>query len=93
MTTAVVRKRALVSGEVQGVGFRMNTRVQAERLGLRGFARNLADGRVEVEAEGPDAAVAELLRWLRTGPRYATVASVDVEDREPTGESGFTVPR
>jgi acylphosphatase len=90
---AVVRKRALVSGEVQGVGFRMNALVEAQRLGLGGFARNLPDGRVEVEAEGPDAAVAHLLGWLRTGPQYASVTDVDVDDLEPTGETGFHVVR
>lgn len=89
----IVRKRALVSGDVQGVGFRMNTLVQAERLGLSGFARNLPDGRVEVEAEGADAAVAELIGWLQSGPSFATVATVEVDDVEPSGEKGFRVAR
>jgi acylphosphatase len=89
----VVRKRALVSGDVQGVGFRMNTLVQAERLGLSGFVRNLPDGRVEVEAEGAGATVARLLSWLESGPRYANVATVEVTDRDPTGETGFRVAR
>ena len=90
---ADVRRHVIVSGEVQGVGFRMNARVQAQRLGLGGFARNLPDGRVEVEAEGQEAAVAELLWWLRTGPRFARVTAVEFEDCAPTGELGFDVIR
>lgn len=82
---SLVRRRVIVRGQVQGVGFRMNTRVQARRLGLSGFARNLSDGAVEVEAEGPDAAVAELVSWLRKGPRFAIVTSIAVDELEPTG--------
>lgn len=89
----VVRRRAIVSGEVQGVGFRMNALAEARRLGLDGFARNLSDGRVEVEAEGPDAAVDELMRWLLSGPRFAAVTAVEVDDREPTGVRGFDIIR
>ncbi|WP_349898366.1 acylphosphatase [Parafrigoribacterium soli] len=89
----VVRKRALVSGDVQGVGFRMNALVQAQNLGLVGFARNLPDGRVEVEAEGSEEAVDALLTWLETGPAYATVATVQVDEREPAGDRSFRVIR
>ena len=78
---AVVRRRAIVRGMVQGVGFRMNTRAQATRLGLSGFARNLVDGSVEVEVQGEESAVDRLLEWLHSGPRFASVASVDVEER------------
>jgi acylphosphatase len=68
--------RFLVSGRVQGVWFRAATREQALRLQLRGFARNLADGGVEVVAVGAEAALAELEQWLWQGPPLAKVAAV-----------------
>lgn len=69
-----------VSGRVQGVSYRAATRAQAQRLGLRGHARNLADGRVEVLAVGAPQALEELARWLRQGPPLARVAEVVRED-------------
>ncbi len=68
--------RFLVSGRVQGVFFRAGTREQARRLGLRGHARNLADGRVEVVAAGADTAIDALARWLQHGPPTARVERV-----------------
>ncbi|HJP99935.1 MAG TPA: acylphosphatase [Rhodanobacteraceae bacterium] len=72
--------RFLVSGRVQGVFFRASTREQALRLGLCGYAKNLADGRVEVVASGRDQSLAELEEWLHHGPPSARVESVE---REP----------
>lgn len=72
--------RFLVRGRVQGVFFRASTREQAQRLGLRGYARNLPDGRVEVLAVGEAQALEALERWLRHGPR---MARVDALEREP----------
>lgn len=69
-------KRYFVSGRVQGVFFRASARAEAERLGVRGYARNLADGRVEVLAEGSSAALAALERWLRAGPPQAQVTNL-----------------
>jgi acylphosphatase len=71
--------RFLVAGRVQGVWFRAATREQALRLQLRGFARNLADGGVEVVAVGAEDALAELEQWLWQGPPLAKVASVQRE--------------
>jgi acylphosphatase len=65
--------RFYVSGRVQGVAFRAYTRQQALALGLRGHARNLADGRVEVIAAGDAAAIDTLERWLHHGPSLARV--------------------
>ena len=70
----------LVGGKVQGVWFRASAREQAVRLGLRGYARNLEDGRVEVLAIGEDAAIDTLEKWLWQGPRLARVQDVA---REP----------
>jgi acylphosphatase len=86
---AIVRRRVTVGGEVQGVGFRMNARAAALRLGLSGFARNLPDGSVEVEFEGVDDAVDKFIGWLSHGPRYARVESIQVAELEPTGVDGF----
>jgi acylphosphatase len=63
-----VRLQAFVKGHVQGVGFRWWTRARALELGLAGFAANLADGRVEVVAEGPRGACERLLAVLPSGP-------------------------
>jgi acylphosphatase len=74
-----VRLRAVVSGRVQGVGFRYSTQEVATRLGLAGWVRNLTDGCVELEAEGDRAALAHLLEFLRAGPRMARVEGVEAE--------------
>ncbi len=73
-------KRFIVSGRVQGVFFRASTKDTARRLGLCGFARNLADGRVEVVACGEPASLKELEEWLWQGPPYAHVNSVVSEE-------------
>jgi acylphosphatase len=89
-----VRARILVSGGVQGVFFRQSTVDEARRLGLAGFVRNLADGRVEAEAEGERAAVEALIRWCHRGPPAARVDAVEVEWSAPTGAPGpFTARR
>jgi acylphosphatase len=69
-------RRFRVTGRVQGVGFRYSARLEALRLGVRGYARNLPDGSVEVVAEGSAAAVEELRQWLHRGPRMARVERV-----------------
>lgn len=78
--------RFLVGGRVQGVFFRASTREHALRLGLRGYAKNLPDGRVEVLAAGDGAAIDALESWLHAGPPLAQVREVV---REEAGESGI----
>ena len=85
----VIRRRALVHGTVQGVGYRFSTEGEADRLGVDGFVRNRPDGTVEVEAEGEPEAVGRLLAWLEEGPAGADVSRVDVEELAPTGQGGF----
>lgn len=77
--------RFLVSGHVQGVFFRASTREQALQLRLRGYARNLADGRVEVLAVGDADAIDALARWLQEGP---PMARVDAVEREVASDDG-----
>ena len=83
-------RRFLISGRVQGVFFRASTAREAGRLGLVGYARNLPDGRVEVLAAGPAAAVDELQAWLRHGPPAAEVRSVHVVDEDLSAVDGLT---
>ncbi|MEO9525517.1 acylphosphatase [Marinobacter alexandrii] len=76
----------LISGLVQGVYYRASTETQATKLGLTGFARNLADGRVEVVAEGTEDQLQQLKSWCEIGPTAARVDSVEVSEQEATGE-------
>ena len=75
--------RFIVSGKVQGVFFRASTRAEAERLHLRGSARNRDDGCVEVLAAGSADAIDALGRWLQRGPAQARVDNVDRLDADP----------
>lgn len=83
------RIRVLISGRVQGVGFRYSTVDMATGLGLGGWVRNLGDGRVEAIFEGPAAEVAQAVAWCRRGPIGAWVSDVETHPEEPIGETGF----
>ncbi len=72
----------LVSGIVQGVGFRYFVYKTALQLDVKGWVRNLPDGRVEIVAQGKPTVLREFVRRIRIGPRFATVRSVRVEERE-----------
>ena len=85
MTTS----RFIVSGIVQDVFFRAATQMRARKLGLTGFARNRADGRVEVVASGTDEALRELETWLHAGPPAARVDAIEREDLAPQEHSDF----
>ncbi len=80
------RVHVLVSGRVQGVFFRGATHAKMRSLGLSGFVRNLADGRVEAVVEGDDARVEQALAFLRRGPPHAKVEAVEVSDEPCTGD-------
>ncbi|MDR3536414.1 MAG: acylphosphatase [Acetobacteraceae bacterium] len=82
-------KRLIIRGRVQGVGFRAWVTQKARELGLDGWARNRADGSIEVLIAGDTAAVEELARLCRRGPRFAEVASIDEDLAEPPEEPGF----
>ncbi|ERJ20532.1 Acylphosphatase protein [Salinisphaera shabanensis E1L3A] len=72
-------RQFLVSGRVQGVGFRDATRTRANELGLAGWVRNLSDGRVEVQAAGSGEKLNALADWLQDGPPSAKVEHVDTQ--------------
>ena len=84
-----MRLTALVSGTVQGVGYRLYVQRHARDLGVSGYAENTSDGRVEIVAEGHQEDVERLLHWLKRGPKHAVVTSVDAEWSESTGLEGF----
>jgi len=83
-----VRARVVISGRVQGVGFRAHTRTRARSLGVEGWVRNLPDGRVEAVFEGTRAAVQQMVSWCYSGPNDAAVERVDVTWEPATGKEG-----
>jgi acylphosphatase len=80
------RIHAIVSGRVQGVGFREYVYQEAVALGLSGWVGNRPDGTVEVVAEGPEESTQRLARRLKEGPRLARVQTVVVDTQPATGE-------
>lgn len=88
----VRRAEVLVTGRVQGVGYRYSAIIQAGHLGLVGWVRNTRDGHVEMVVEGPPTGVESFIEWCKRGPSAAQVDDVRVEWGEPTGEfTGFDV--
>jgi acylphosphatase len=84
-----IRRHVIVTGRVQGVGFRFHTADEANRLGIAGWVRNLPDSSVEAEFEGSASAVESMLAWVRVGPPSAEVTGVDIDDVAlVTGSSG-----
>lgn len=82
----------IISGQVQGVGFRDFAQRRAQSLGVTGWVRNRSDGTVEIRVEGEAAQIDKLLDALSDGPPSARVEEVEVEEVEPTGEfEGFSV--
>jgi acylphosphatase len=89
-----VIRRFLVTGKVQGVFFRHSARLEAKRLDIRGLARNLADGSVEVLAQGSPLVLEAMHAWLQRGPVQARVDAVhesDAADRKSEIPAGFEV--
>jgi acylphosphatase len=80
-----------ISGRVQGVFFRRSAQLEAQRLGLCGWVRNLDDGRVEAYACGSPDVLDEFARWLKRGPPHARVNEVLVNAAPVAVHAGFTV--
>lgn len=85
--------RCVVSGRVQGVFFRAETREEAERLGATGWVRNLPGGQVEVLACGSASQLAALRHWLRRGPPLARVSGLECESQPEQACVGFEIRR
>jgi acylphosphatase len=92
-TAGRVRAHVHVSGTVQGVSFRANTRETAREAGLDGWVRNLDDGRVEAVFEGPRDAVESVVEWCERGSPAARVERVTVAYGPPEGSDGFRIRR
>jgi acylphosphatase len=86
-----VRRHVLVSGRVQGVWFRESCRRTAARRDVRGFVRNLEDGRVEAVFEGPPELVEELVEWCRHGSSSAVVEGIEITEEPVEGLVDFVV--
>jgi acylphosphatase len=87
----VIRRRVVVEGRVQGVGFRANCARRARAAGVAGSVTNLPDGRVEATFEGPPDVVEALVDWCARGPTSALVRRVQVSDLPPTGAPDFRI--
>jgi acylphosphatase len=87
----VIRRRVVVRGFVQGVGFRFSVIRMAEQRGVAGWVSNRYDGSVEAVFEGEREAVERLVEFCSQGPRGAQVDSVEVTEEPPEGLSGFGV--
>ena len=85
------RAHVIVSGGVQGVGYRYTMRMVAEEAGVAGWVRNRRGGTVEAEVEGTPEQVDEVLAWMAEGPPGSRVRSARVTDASPTGARGFEV--
>ena len=91
---ARIRRGVVITGVVQGVGFRYSARAEAERLGIDGWVRNRPDGAVEAEVEGESGPVQRMLAWLERGPAGARVDDLVVTELDPRPEEhGFRVTR
>ena len=90
----IVRAHVCVSGRVQGVGFRAFTQMQANSRALHGWVRNRAEGKVELEVEGPQLSVQTFLQALHEGPPLSQVFQVTVDWKEPNRQTeGFQILR
>ena len=89
--SAILCTRVVVSGRVQGVAFRVTTLREAERLGLRGWVRNLPNGSVEAAFEGTPEAVSAAVAWCHHGPSWARVDHVEITREPPAGHEGFAI--
>ncbi len=82
-----------ILGKVQGVGYRYNAQAMAHRYNLTGFVRNEHDGSVLAHAEGEDEDIQRFIEWCNTGPRYADVTEVAIDEQDVVGYHTFEIRR
>jgi acylphosphatase len=87
------RVHVIVTGDVQGVGYRYTMRIIANEVGVSGWVRNRRDGSVEAEIEGEAWQIDQVLAWMAGGPPGSRVDAARVTDAEPLGDPGFRVRR
>ncbi len=85
------RAHVKIYGKVQGVWFRAHTKEMAEKLGIKGWVRNVPDGSVEAVFEGEEENLEEMIRWCHHGPPLARVTKVEIKYEEPKGEKEFRI--
>ena len=85
--------RAYITGQVQGVFFRKFLEEKANELNVRGYCRNMEDGRVEVVAEGRDENVNEMLEVCKKGPAHGEVTDIQIQELKHQGFEGFKIMR
>lgn len=83
--------RIKIKGVVQGVFFRKFVKENAEKLGIRGYVRNLEDGSIELVIEGKDEKVNELLDKCKKGPKYSEIKDIEIEEINHQGLEGFRI--
>ena len=83
---SLIGMHVFISGRVQGVSYRYSTVIQAQKLGLTGWVKNLYDGRVEALFEGEEALINSMLNWCQQGPAMAYVKNVETFKKEYTGQ-------
>jgi acylphosphatase len=86
-----IRRRVVVHGHVQAVGFRASCHRRAVDAGVAGWVRNTERGDVEAVFEGPEPAVDALVDWCRTGPPWARVDGIEITDDVPSGDAAFVI--
>jgi acylphosphatase len=89
--SGVSRLYLVISGQVQGVGFRYAAQRQAHSLGIRGWVRNMSDGTVEAVIEGNRDAVRSFVSWARAGPSGASVDWIETSQEPLHGETEFRI--
>lgn len=85
------RVHVIIYGRVQGVWFRAHTKEIADKLGIKGWVRNLPDGSVEAVFEGNEKSIEEMIKWCHQGPPLARVDRVEINYEEPKGERNFEI--
>lgn len=87
----ILSVHVFIEGKVQGVFYRQSTYAKATQLGIKGWVRNLIDGRVEAVFEGEESSLIEIISWCKLGPPLANVKSVRVEPKTPEDLKDFTI--
>ncbi|MFM8268630.1 MAG: acylphosphatase [Pseudomonadota bacterium] len=87
----IARKHLKIQGKVQGVGFRQNAFILAQKLGVKGWVKNTFDGAVEITVEGEPTSVDLLVEWCHEGPMHSVVRSVTILESKTLAEAEFSV--
>lgn len=91
MTAEKVQKQIYISGRVQGVGFRAFIRRQAAEFKIKGWAKNLTDGRVEAVIEGKKENIKQMIKQLKRGPSFAKVENVEINNKSLSHFNDFEI--